>query len=53
MLIVTEHQREGENGTYVATAPVICKSGPVDRSKINGEGWGAAFGFCMVFPKAS
>lgn len=40
MLIVREHQREGEDGTYVASDSVICKSGPVDRSKFNREGRG-------------
>lgn len=30
MLIVTEHQRDGEDGTYVAADSVICKSGPVE-----------------------
>lgn len=36
MLIVREHQRDGEDGTNVDA--VICKSGPVDRSKFNGDG---------------
>lgn len=39
MLIVTEHQREGEDGAYVAVASVLCKSEPVDQSKFN-EGVG-------------
>lgn len=48
MLIVREHQRDGEDGTNVDA--VICKSGPVDRSKFNGDGGG---GSIWVFPEAS
>lgn len=49
MLIVREHQRDGEDGTNVDA--VICKSGPVDRSKFNGDGggWGGVY---MGFPKS-
>lgn len=43
MLIVREHQRDGEDGTNVDA--VICKSGPVDRSKFNGDGGGVYMGF--------
>lgn len=55
MLIVTEHQREGEDGTNVAADSVICKSGPVDRSKFNGAGcgdggWRGIYGFSQKHP---
>lgn len=49
MLIVTKHQREREDGTYVAADSVECKYGPVDQTKINGEGWGVSQWFtCHV-----